>query len=112
MVDRGQFVPGRERDDQLAMTLRRGTRRHDQTSIRSAREGRDGALDLAGVTDVDREHLHPDRWRHGLNDAELGGAGGWAGIPKYSHARHAWRDLLEKRQPFSAQAVFEKHETG
>ena len=53
-VDRGQFVPGRQRDDQIAMNRRQRARRHDQAAIRGAREGRDGALDLAGVAHVDR----------------------------------------------------------
>ena len=47
VVDRGQLVPGRQRDDQLAMTHRQRARRHDQAAIAGAREGRDGALDLA-----------------------------------------------------------------
>ena len=33
-VDRGQFVPGRQRDDQFAMNRRQRARRHDQTAIR------------------------------------------------------------------------------
>jgi len=41
---------------------------HDQTAIRGSREGRDGALDLAGIALVDRADLHPERRRHGLND--------------------------------------------
>jgi hypothetical protein len=48
-IHRGQFVPGRQRDDQIAMKRRGPARWHDQTAIRSAREGRDGALDLAGA---------------------------------------------------------------
>ena len=39
----GQFVPGREGDDQIAMNHRQSARRHNQTAIRSACEGRDGA---------------------------------------------------------------------
>ena len=34
------------------------------------------------------------------------------GIPKDRRSRHAGRDLLEQLQPFPAQAVFERHETG
>ena len=89
------------------MKLRRRARRHDQTAIRRAREGRDGALDLAGVAHIDRVDLHPERRRHGLDDAELAGAGGYGGIPKDRHSRHARRDLLEQLQPFPAHAVFE-----
>ena len=53
-VDRGQLVPRRKRDDQIAMNQCRPARGHDQTAIRGAREGRDGALDLAGVALVER----------------------------------------------------------
>jgi hypothetical protein len=49
VVDSGQLVSGRQRDDQVAMKPRGRARRHDQTAIRGACEGRDGALDLAGT---------------------------------------------------------------
>ena len=111
-VDCGQFVPGRQRDDQIAMKLRQRARRHDQAAIRSAREGRDGALDLARVAHVDRSYLHPERRRHGLDYAKLANSGGCGGIPKNRHSRHARRDLLEQLQPFPADAVFEIHEPG
>ena len=107
-VDRGQFVPGRKRDDQIAMNDRRRARRHDQAAIRGARECRDGALDLAGVAHVDRAHLHPERRRHGLDCGELADPGGYGGIPKDRRSRHARRDLLEQLQPFPAHAVFER----
>ena len=66
----------------------------------------------AGVPHVDRDHLHPERGRHGLDDAELGDSGGGGGIPKDRHSRHARRDLLEQLQPFPGQAIFEREETG
>ena len=64
------------------MQRRRRARRHDQAAIRRAREGRDGALDLAGVAHVDRADLDPERRRHGLDDAELADPGGCGGIAK------------------------------
>ena len=70
------------------------------------------ALDLGRVAHIDRGDLHPDRRRRGLDDAELGGAGGRGGISKDCHSRHAWGDLLEQLQPFPGQAVFENHEPG
>jgi hypothetical protein len=48
VVDRRQLVPGRKRDDQITMTLQRAPC-HDQAAICRAGEGRDGALDLAGI---------------------------------------------------------------
>src|SRR5262249_5513973 len=58
-VDGGQFVPGRRRDDQIAMSNRERARRYDQAAIRRARKCRDGALDLASVARIDRADLHP-----------------------------------------------------
>jgi hypothetical protein len=52
-VHRRQFVLRGQRDNQIAMTNRRGARRHDQTAIRRARESRDGTLDLRRVARVD-----------------------------------------------------------
>src|ERR1700730_4033967 len=91
----GQLVPRRQRDDQIAMLLRQAARSHDQTTIRRVRERRDGALDLGRVAQVERAYLHPERWRRCLDNAELGRARGYVGIPKDRHARHAWCDLLE-----------------
>ena len=65
-------MPGRKRDDQIAMNERQRARRHDQAAIRRARESRDGALDLAGIAHVDRAQLHPERRRHGLDGARTG----------------------------------------
>jgi hypothetical protein len=53
-------VAGRKRDNQFAMNERRRARRHDQAAISRARKGREGGLDLAGVTQVERAHLHAD----------------------------------------------------
>ena len=59
-IDRGQSVPSRERDDQLAMHRSSTRSGHDQAAIRGARERRDGALDLADVAHVDRHHSTPN----------------------------------------------------
>jgi hypothetical protein len=67
---------------------------------------------IGGAADIDRVDIHPERRRHGLDDAELDGADGYGGIPKDRHARHTGCDLLEQFQPFPAQAVFIRHESG
>jgi hypothetical protein len=72
-VDCEQFVSGRQCDDQLAMTLRYRAGRDDQAAIRGAREGREGAFDLAGIAHVDRGQLDAERRCHGLDCAELAG---------------------------------------
>ena len=56
----------------------------------STNHRRRGALDLAGVAHVDRAHLYPERWRQGLDGAELSVPGRIAGISK--DCRHVWRD--------------------
>jgi hypothetical protein len=71
-----------------------GRRRLGGARVRSDRG--DGALNLAGVAHIDGVHLHPERWRRSLDDAELGGAGGYGGIPKDRHSRHARRDFFEE----------------
>src|SRR5262245_28056588 len=81
-------------------------------SIRRAHEGRDGALDLICVAHVERVYLHAERRGQGLNNAKLADSGWVRGIPQDRHSRHARRDLLQQLQPFSAQAVFVRHETG
>ena len=112
-IDRGQLVASRQRDDQIVMQKRHGARRQNQIAIGRARKCRDGALDLAGVAPhIDRVDLHPERRRHGLDDTELADSGGYDGIPKDRRSRHAGRDLLEQFQPFAAQAIFEREETG
>jgi hypothetical protein len=51
-VDRGQFVPGGQRDDQIMVKCRRRARSQDQATIGGLRERRDGALDLGHVPHV------------------------------------------------------------
>jgi hypothetical protein len=77
IVDRGQLVPGCQSDDQLAMRHRLRARRYDQAAIAGAREGRDSAPDLAGIADIDRAYLDPQRRRHRLNRGELAWPGGY-----------------------------------
>ena len=59
-VNRGQLMPSRERDDQVAMTQRRWTPSHDQAFMGRPHECSDGRFDLAGVTQINRAHLHPE----------------------------------------------------
>jgi hypothetical protein len=52
-VYRWQLASGRKRDDEIAMNESRPTRGHNQSAIWSSPEGRDGALDLAGIVLVE-----------------------------------------------------------
>jgi hypothetical protein len=58
-VHRGQFVLGRQLDNQVTKALRRAAC-HDQTAIRRAGERGDGALDLAGLAYVDRGYIQSE----------------------------------------------------
>ena len=76
------------------------------------RKGRDGALDLGGIAQVDRAHVHADPRRRRLDHRELADPGRVGGITKDRCPRHAWRDLLEQFQPFAAQTVFQHQKAG
>src|SRR5262245_4662658 len=107
VVDRGQFVPRRKRNDEISMTLRRTTRRQYQTAVLGSRKRRHGLLDLVRISHVDWVDFHPEHWRHGLNRSKLAGACSQSGIAKDCCSGYARRDLLEQFQPFSAKAEFE-----
>jgi len=63
-------------------------------------DGRDIALDLAGVAHVDRAHFDPKGRRHGLDYTKLAGPGGYIGITNDCRSHHARCDLLEHLHPF------------
>src|SRR5262249_55399841 len=111
-VDRRQFVSGSHRNDQIAMNNRPSARSHDQTTVRRTPEGHDSALDLALIANIDRAHLHAERWRYGLDDRKLANAGGYGWVTKDRRPGDARRDLLEQFQPFPTQTVFELHKAG
>src|SRR5262245_1962418 len=87
-------------------------RRHDQTAVGGAREGRNASLDFVRVADIERGYLHPKGGRHSLDDGELAGSRTLRGIPKDRHPRNTWRDFPEQLQPFSAEGEFHRHESG
>ena len=110
-VDRGQLVPGRQRDDQIAMKMRQRARGHDQSAIRErAKAATARSISPASRTLIGA-HLHPERRRHGLDRGKLADPGGYGGITNDGRSRHTRRDLFEQLQPFPAQAVFERDES-
>jgi hypothetical protein len=111
-VDCGQPVPLRKPYQQIAMNDRQRARRHDQTAIIALRECCDSAFDFAGITQADWAQFYSERWRHGLDGSELPGPGALRGIPNDRNSRHAWRNLLEQFQPFTAHAEFEIGKAG
>jgi hypothetical protein len=106
-IDRGQLVPARQRDDQVAMNCRLRTSRHDQAAIGRAGEGRDAALDLARVAHSDGGQLHAERRCHRLNGREEAGPVGGAGFANDRRALRPGRDLLKQLQPFRSDAELE-----
>ena len=72
----------------------------------------DAALDLPGVSQIDRARLHRKRRRHRLDRAVLARADGQRGIAQHAHSRYGRCDLLQQFQPFRAHAVFKVDETG
>ena len=94
------------------MKLRQTARGHNEAAVRSLCEGCDGPFNVTGVTLVERIDLDLERRCRSLNETELGRPGWRSGIAKDRDARDIGRDLLEQLEPFCADAVFEKHETG
>src|SRR5262249_14962772 len=109
-IDRRQAMLGRERDDHPAMDRRPGAAEYDHAAAGRLRERPEGALNFAGIAQVDGTQLHAERRRERLDRAELAGTGGDAGVPKNRHARRARRDLLEQLQPFATDGIFEEGE--
>ena len=107
-VHRWQSVLGRKSDDRLTIYDRRGTGGHNQTTIRAAREIRDGTLNLAGVADVYRSGLHPKRGRQRLHCAQQTNSDWQSRIAKNCCSRHTWCNLLKQFQPFPAYAIFDE----
>jgi hypothetical protein len=67
---------------------------------------------LANVAHVDRDDLHSNRRRHGLNCRPLANPAGDGGIAYHGRSRHARRDRLEQFQPLPSRGVFVQGETG
>src|SRR5262245_14040780 len=111
-IDRGQLVFGRKRDDQIAMTNRQAARRDNKTTIGRARECRNVPRNLVGVAHTDRVYLYPKRGCHSLDDGKLSGSGALSGVSKHRRSRYVRRNLLKQLQPFPADAVVVRHETG
>src|SRR5437879_13132204 len=86
------------------MSRYRCARRYDQAAIRSTGEACDRAFDLLGIVSVDRPQLHAERLRRSPSSAELSDAGWIGGIAEDGGSRNPRRDLLQKFQPFPAQA--------
>src|SRR5215471_5514988 len=93
------------------MSCRKRAPRLDQSAIRRAGKGRNGALDLTRFAHVDRRQLDTHRRRYGLESTELTGPRGGC-ISENGHTPHSRSDLFQQLQPFPADAVFELNKSG
>src|SRR5262249_36712808 len=84
----------------------------NHTTVRAACEGREAAIKLAAIDQIDGAHLDGNGERYGQNCAPLANAGRDGGIANDRSARRIGCDLLEHLQPFRADAVIKLSETG
>src|SRR5262245_13290863 len=89
------------------MNVCQPARSHNQSAIPGPRECCNSALDLAGIADIDRTYLHPERRRCGLDHGKLSDAFRYRGIAKDSRSRYLRRNLPEQLQPFCARTILD-----
>src|SRR6516165_392763 len=94
------------------MSHRQPVRCNDKAAIRDTREDGDRVLDLSGIADVHRAHVHTELRRDGLDGREFADPGGYGGLPKDCYPRYAWRDFFEQLEQFVGHVVFIIHEAG
>src|SRR5262249_56857305 len=87
-IDRGQSMPSRKLDNQVAMNDRLAAG-HDQAATRGARKVGYGMLDLGRVTHIYRDDFHAERRGPGPGCGEPAGATRVGGISKERRAAHA-----------------------
>src|SRR5262249_7436016 len=89
-----------------------GASRPNQTPVRVSCEGREAAVDLAAIDEVDGAHLDGNGGRDGQNSAPLANAGCDGGIANDRSARRVGCDLFKHLQPFRADPVIKLGKTG
>jgi hypothetical protein len=87
-------VPDRQLDDYIARKRSWRAGRDNQAAIRGACEGRHITLDVAGIAQVDRAHLHSERWGRGLHRAQLARPCRYSGISQERYSLYAGGDLF------------------
>ena len=63
-VNRGQAMPGCQRDNEITMDNGRGIWRQHQPAIRLTGEGFDGALDVGSAVEWRWNQVYRERWSH------------------------------------------------
>src|SRR5262249_54260001 len=109
-VDRRQTVPGRERDDEIAVDDYSVIRRQEQAAVRFSSKCPYGALKVRGALDQAGLKLDPERRGQGLRCTYveiIKGRG--LGVDHESGALKTRRDLLEHREPFAGDVRLIQH---
>src|SRR5262249_1630416 len=75
---------------------------HDQAAVRTLRERRDGALDLAGIAHIGHAQVHAEGRRRSLDDAELARSGRDGRVSKDRSPRHVGAISLSSSSHFAA----------
>src|SRR5262249_54482511 len=111
-IDRRKSMACCKIDNQLPMNEGRHGWYQNQAAIRPLCECSDQALDLAGVANTERVHLHTERWRNALHCSQQADSARIGWIAKHSGTRYPRGDLLEEFQPFCTEAVFGSRKAG
>ena len=85
-------------------------RGYNQATVGTICERGNASINLTGLTHGYRSQLDPKGRRDGLDSPQLADAGGKGSISKDRCARDVGCNLLEQREPFAAEAVFEDGE--
>jgi hypothetical protein len=86
--------------------------RQNQSGISGARERRNIAFNLGGISYIDRRDVHTQRWCNGLNYGELPDPLGDGSIAQNPSACDVRRDFLEQFNPLRCQIVLVRQEAG
>src|SRR3954469_11895497 len=79
-------------------------------AVTTACECSNTSCNFVGAAQCNRGALHPDHLSESLDYRPLPDPGGPFGTAEDAHPCHAWRNLLEKLQPLSTQAILELRE--
>src|SRR5262249_32080104 len=111
-IDRGQFVPGRQCGDQIAVNKGSRSGRYDHAAVWGLCESLNGRFNFACVAHINCDYFQTDRWRQSLDNSKLTNSSGGRRIARNRRARDTGGNLFKQFRPFSAQCVFEQHKTG
>src|SRR5262245_59016628 len=100
-------MPGRQRDDEVAMQEGDDVGRYDQRTARLLREFLDSALDLSRVVHGGEGQLHAERRCSRLDPLHVLNLCGITWIENDSHSSSAGCGVLEQFEPLATDRIFE-----